>query len=105
MPVEVLIMTQPFVERRFEMSTGEGQAELVYRVMRPVPWKGAFRCDYEIATSTVVLRASKAYGEDGLQALLLALSISVVEIELALRKAGGSVDASHLADLARLRLP
>ena len=94
---------RPFVVRTIQMATVRGQEEVVLRVCCPVRAKGAYRCDYEISMGREVLRASKAYGEDSLQALLLALSLLAIEMELALRKAGGSVDPNLLTDLLRLR--
>lgn len=94
-----------FVEREFTVSRGS-ISSLTVRLYSPIRGaNGAFECSYEIESRSELLRQSKIYGEDGVQALLLALGIVVVAVEGVLRSVNGQIAAAELRDLRRFRLP
>jgi hypothetical protein len=62
-------LSKDFISRRFELSDA---AEVTVCFQRPVPDEHDFRCSYEIVWPDR-LQASKAFGVDPVQALLLAM--------------------------------
>lgn len=87
------------------MRTARDVVHLELRVARPVRASpGGFSCAYELVEGKTTIRAFAANGEDSLQAMLLALAISVVEVEMFLESCGGTIPDEQWRDLARLRV-
>jgi len=96
------VKSQPFVSRTFHIESPDGVVECGVKIWRPSRMKtGGYRCKYAVV-SKAERRFFSMAGEDGVQALLLALRISVVEVELLARRLDGRVPAHELMDVERL---
>jgi hypothetical protein len=94
-----------FVTQNFHFLTVDGAEQMVLHLGKPVRSRlGGYQCSYEILVGKRSLRTFRAYGEDSLHALLLALSIAPVELDLALRKVGGRRVGAEWKDIERFRI-
>ena len=95
-------MTAPLMSRTFHIDTRNGVTDAVLTIFPPSDEGGGeFRCRYELVAP--IARASSAIaGVDELQSLMLALRMSIVELNLLAKRIGGTVREHEVSDL---RLP
>lgn len=92
----------PFISRTFHVETPNGTIESVLSIFRPTDEGGGeFRCRYELVAPNEGASSAIA-GVDELQALVLAVRMSIVEVNLLAKRLGGTVRDHELSDL---RLP
>jgi hypothetical protein len=103
LPVALVIDTV-YVSRTIAIADADGVAELTIRVYAPRPRDRDHACVFEIAVGQDVLRRRTLFGADGLQSLLIALGMLVLEVESVIRSLGGKVAPEMMRDLDRFRL-
>jgi len=96
-----------FVERVLTLRHTRGTSKLGLRVYRPMRMKtGEYGCAYQISASRIIPGHRRViFGVDGLQALLLALSLVDLDLDGIVRAVKrGRIDSWGRRDLQALRL-
>jgi hypothetical protein len=91
---------KPFVRRKLPMRYGEMSTNIMMHIFMPTRMPdGNYECWFQIKEGSTLIRKAKVYGVDGLQALLLALQIAVVEVDGVRVARKGEIPASFWNDL------
>ena len=95
----------PIAQRTLEIRIGRHRRSVTVRLVRPTRRRtGEYACTYELASRQLrYRRTQRIFGEDGIQALLLALGMVVIELEVLLRDQHGTIEPWQWDDLRRLR--
>lgn len=97
-------MSDVFVSRTVVLEGGSADSPLSVSFYRPTRAPGGeYECTYEIHEGGKLLRRMAMRGEDGLQALLLALGVVNVELEVLEGRMAGRIAKGDFSDLRRLR--
>ncbi len=95
---------KPFVERVIPLVRARKTTPLRLRVFAPVADGLAWACNVELSIrGKPVVDPITLYGADSVQALLCAMSIAVLRIEVMLLTTKSSVDRESFDDLRKLR--
>jgi hypothetical protein len=95
---------KPFVERLIPLVRGRKTTPLRLRVFAPVADGLAWACNVELSIrGKVVIGPITLYGADSVQALLCAMSIAVLRIEVMMLTTKSTADGESIDDLRKLR--
>ena len=92
-----------FLTRSFDVVDAGKTLPLTLQLYWPVRSPRGFACQYRVTAGRRRAALRTIYGEDGIQSLLLALSMIVTEIELAARNLGGRIPRYQMLDFGKLR--
>lgn len=90
-----------FASRVFDLDSGRG-GRIELRVYAPRAVDRAYECDFTVTHDGEVIGGHPTLGEDAVQALLLALGLAAVEVEIAITRRHAHVEPWLLADLKSL---
>lgn len=94
-----------FIERELTARRGRKKATVRLRFFKPVPdARGGWSCSFDVHVDGVKIRTpERVSGEDGLQALLLAIGLSVFTLEMFENETGWRIDDWAWFDVWKLR--